>query len=282
MNTTTNTQPNTTAPATSQPMQDSNTTSVCQKAHPNPDRAHPEARRREAGGEHSGRGQAINSEQRRQPRRSRNNPKPRAERLTGTYHGKPEDFEKASPVVTPKLARIITQVLAMTDDKRAKRYSGDLRLYKYSHKTYRWFATLGKRVTGVPIRRFFSDRRSAITWLELVRDRRQRNNLRGNIPMVGVSRDGFSMSWEAARPQPSPGDERLRTFAAPDEGQPIRPNGEGSSASAAGTWNLGSRRSGASSRRDERVRSCATSNQILGEFSHTSDQSRADNNTSPR
>lgn len=129
--------------------------------------------------------------------RSRNNPKPRAERLTDAFAGNRTDFEITSVPITPQLQQVIEKVLAMPECERIKHYSGALRLRSYHHEIYRWFGTITKSVLGRPIRRFFRDLPSAVTWLEAVRERWENNKLMYNVPQGGVSRLEFRMPWES-------------------------------------------------------------------------------------
>lgn len=131
------------------------------------------------------------------PSKCPNNPKPRAERLTNAYVGNPADFETTPASISVQVQNTIHQVLSMSSVDRVKRYSGPLRLHAYNHKTYKWFATLCKRVSGTPIRRFFPDLQGAVTWLEVVRDRWLTANLKSNLPLGGVSRHGFQMPWQS-------------------------------------------------------------------------------------
>ena len=130
-------------------------------------------------------------------RKSRNNPKPRNERLTGTFAGRPNDFESAPAVINAPLQNTIDEVLSATDLERAKRYTNGLCLHVYNHEVFKWLATIRKCVIGSPVRRYFGDLKAAVTWLELVRERWQTNKLRGNIPQGGVRRDAFRMGWES-------------------------------------------------------------------------------------
>jgi hypothetical protein len=130
------------------------------------------------------------------PAKSRKNPKPRADRLTHTYAGNRADFESTPAPVSAQLQSTIERVLVMTDIERANHYHGALRLHRYSHEVYQWFATLRKSATGTPVRRYFTNMRGAVTWLETVRERWHANKLQHNIPQGGVSRDTFQMSWE--------------------------------------------------------------------------------------
>jgi hypothetical protein len=133
------------------------------------------------------------------PGKSRNNPKPRAERLTNAYVGNPADFETTPASISAQLQNTVRQVLSMSSVDRAKRYSGALRLHTYSHETYKWSATMGKKVAGTPIRRFFADLKGAVTWLEVVRDRWLAGNLKSNLPLGGVSRNEFQMPWQSLK-----------------------------------------------------------------------------------
>jgi hypothetical protein len=87
-------------------------------------------------------------------------------------------------------------VLSATELERAKRYGGGLRLRAYNHDVFKWLATVRKCVSEIPVRRYFPDLKTAVTWLELVRERWQTNKLKGNIPQGGVRRDSFRMPWE--------------------------------------------------------------------------------------
>jgi len=140
------------------------------------------------------------------PSKCPNNPKPRAERLTNAYVGNPADFETTAASISAQLQNTIHQVLSMRSVDRAKRYSGALRLHAFSHEKYKWYATICKKVTGTPIRRFFADLKGAVTWLEVVRDRWLVGNLKHNLPLGGVSRNEFQMplarlkNWRQPRP----------------------------------------------------------------------------------
>jgi len=126
-----------------------------------------------------------------------NNPKPRAERLTQAFIGNPADFETTPASISVEIENTINRVLAMSSVDRAKRYNGPLRLHAYSHETYKWFATMGKKVAGHPIRRFFADLNGAVTWLEVAGDRWLAGKLQNNLPMGGVSRGEFRMPWQS-------------------------------------------------------------------------------------
>jgi hypothetical protein len=71
-----------------------------------------------------------------------------------------------------------------------------LRLHAFSHEKYKWYATICKKVTGTPIRRFFADLPEAVTWLEVVRDRWLAGSLKSNLPLGGASRNEFRMAWQ--------------------------------------------------------------------------------------
>ena len=133
------------------------------------------------------------------PSKCPNNPKPRAERLTNAYVGNPADFETTAASISAQLQNTIHQVLSMRSVDRAKRYSGALRLHAFSHEKYKWYATICKKVTGTPIRRFFADLKGAVTWLEVVRDRWLAGNLKNNLPLGGVSRSEFQMPWQSPK-----------------------------------------------------------------------------------
>ncbi len=126
------------------------------------------------------------------------NPRPRNSRLTGKYFGNPDEFERSPTPLMSQLQSTIRQVLALTDAERIQLYNGDLRLHSYTHDTYKWYATAGRRVTGTtPIRRFFADLEGAVTWIETVRERSVNNNLKGNIPLGGAKRGEFAMGWQS-------------------------------------------------------------------------------------
>jgi hypothetical protein len=128
--------------------------------------------------------------------KSRNNPKPRAQRLTNAYVGIRADFDLSPAPITPELQRTIDHVLGMTDLERSQRYSGSLHLHAYTHEIYKFYATLRKSVVGFPIRRYFPDQKGAVTWLETVRERWQAGTIRHKIPLGGVSREEFRMVWQ--------------------------------------------------------------------------------------
>jgi hypothetical protein len=129
--------------------------------------------------------------------RSRNNPKPRNDRVTSTYIGNRADFERTPVPKSLELERRIGAILALTEMDRVKLYSRALRLHRYEHELYRWYVTVTKTVIGRPVRRYFTDLEGAVTWAETVRERWQAKTLEHNIPLGGVSRDEFRMGWES-------------------------------------------------------------------------------------
>jgi hypothetical protein len=131
------------------------------------------------------------------PGRSRNNPKPRNDRVTSTYVGNRADFERTPVPRSPELERRIGAILALSEMDRVKLYSRAIRLHRYEHELYGWYVTVTKTVIGRPVRRYFSDLEGAVTWAETVRERWQAKTLEHNIPLGGVSRDEFRMGWES-------------------------------------------------------------------------------------
>jgi hypothetical protein len=127
---------------------------------------------------------------------SPNNPLPRAQRLRPTYLGNPADFERTAATITPELKRSIKQVVTLPLSHVVKLYRNGLQLRRHNHSTYKFCATMHAKVVGSPARRFFRNLREAVTWLELIRVRRQAGILRHNIPRGGVRRDQFQMPWE--------------------------------------------------------------------------------------
>ena len=125
--------------------------------------------------------------------------RPRNERLTDRYHGVPEDFERAPVACSAEVQSTVRRVLALAAIDRDKHYVGDLRLSRYSHHHYQWYGTVGKHLLGHPIRRFFATLEEAVTWLETVRERAEGSNLNGNVPLGGVRRSEFSMSWQGKK-----------------------------------------------------------------------------------
>lgn len=85
----------------------------------------------------------------------------------------------------------------MPQADRTLRYQKQLHLTPYSHGLYKWCATMARSVVGSPIRRYFTDLRGAVTWLETIRERWQANTLQGNVPLGGVHRDSFRMTWQS-------------------------------------------------------------------------------------
>jgi hypothetical protein len=125
------------------------------------------------------------------------NPRPSASRLTSTYLGHPADFDTKTPTIGTEVQARIDRILAMTDEERSGHYTGALRLHRYTHEVYRWFATLRTTILGYPVRRYFTNYKDSVVWLELVRERWQQNIILHNIPLGGVSRDSFRMPWQA-------------------------------------------------------------------------------------
>jgi hypothetical protein len=107
-----------------------------------------------------------------------------------------------------------------------------------------------------PLRRYFTDLEDSVTWLESVRERWQRNNILHHIPLVGVNRDSFRMSWQAQS------DERSKSTV-----QVSAKNGwsaERRAKLAAAKQASNAHHPVVSAKQKQAVKPCATTSQILG------------------